>query len=67
MQPDAAALGLGFPATEGYPTDAGFVHGVNVSFTAAGEGSSEPIAMRVITFGTGGLMSTLTVIGASSR
>ena len=29
------------------------------------EGSSEPIAMRVITFGTGGLMSTLTLIGAT--
>ena len=52
-------------ATEDYAADPGFVHGVDVGFTSTSDGSSEPIAMRVITFGTGGLMSTLTVIGAS--
>ena len=65
VQPDAAALGLGFPATKDYAADPGFVHGVDVGFTTTSDGSSQPIAMRVITFGTGGLMSTLTVIGAT--
>jgi hypothetical protein len=66
VQPDAAALGLGFPATEDYAADPGFVNGVDVDFTTTHDGSSEPIAMRVVTFGTGGLMSTLTVIGPTA-
>ena len=65
LQVDPATLGLGFPATEDYAADPGFVHGADVSFTSASEGSNEPIALRVITFGTGGLMSTLTLIGAT--
>ena len=65
VQPTAAALGLGFPATAGYAADPGFVNGVNISFTRTAGGSSTPVAMRVITFGSGGLMSTLTLIGAT--
>jgi hypothetical protein len=66
VQPDAAALGLGFPAIDGYAADAGFADGVNITFTATTKGSSTPVAMRVITFGSGGLMSTVTVIGANA-
>lgn len=66
VQPDAAALGLGFPAAAGYPADAGFADGVNITFTRTVRESSKPLAMRVITFGSGGLMSTLTLIGPAS-
>lgn len=65
VQPDAAALGLGFPAVPGYPADPGFLDGVNITFTRATKGSRTPAAMRVITFGAGGLMSTLTLIGST--
>jgi hypothetical protein len=65
VEPDAAALGLGFPATEGYAADPGFARGVGITFTNATGGSSTPTAMRVITFGSGGLMSTLTLIGTT--
>lgn len=65
VQPDAAALGLGYPAAAGYPADAGFAEGVNITFTRRTKGSSTPAAMRVITFGAGGLMSTLTLIGST--
>ena len=64
VQPDAAALGLGFPAIDGYAADPGFANGVNITFTTTTKGSSTPVAMRVITFGSGGLMSTVTLIGA---
>ena len=63
VQPDAAALGLGFPAVGGYAADAGFADGVSITFTTTTKGSSTAVAMRVITFGSGGLMSTVTVIG----
>jgi hypothetical protein len=65
VQPDAAALGLGFPAVDGYAADAGFADGVNITFTTTTKRSSRPVAMRVITFGSGGLMSTVTVTGAN--
>jgi hypothetical protein len=63
--PDAAALGLGFPAVGGYAADAGFADGVNIAFTRSRNGSSDPVAMRVISFGGGGLMSTVTLIGST--
>ena len=65
VQPDAAALGLGFPAVDGYAADAGFADGVNITFTSTTKGSSTPVTMRVIAFGSGGLMSTVSVIGAN--
>ena len=65
VQPTAAALGLGFPATPGYAADPGFAAGLNITFTTTAGGSSTPVAMRVITFGSGGLMSTLTLIGGT--
>ncbi len=64
--PDAAALHLGFPAAAGYAADTGFAIGVDLGFTRKTEGSTKPVAMHVITFGSGGLMSTLTLIGASA-
>jgi hypothetical protein len=63
--PDAA-LGLGFPAVAGYPADAGFADSVDITFTRTTKGSSTPVAMRVITFGSGGLMSTVTLIGTTT-
>ena len=65
VQPDAAALGLGFPAVAGYAADEGFVYGVNITFTETTDTSSEPVAMRVVTFGGGAAMSTITLIGAT--
>lgn len=65
VRPDATALHLGFPAVAGYAADAGFADGVNVTFARTAEGSTKPVAMRLITFGGGGLMSTLTLIGAT--
>lgn len=65
VQPDPAGLGLGFPAVDGYAADAGFADGVNITFTTTTKGRSTPVAMRVITFGAGGLMSTVTAIGAT--
>jgi len=65
VHPDAAALGLGFPAAAGYPADPGFADGVDITFTKTTRGASTPVAMRVITFGSGGLMSTVTLIGAT--
>jgi len=65
VQPDAAALGLGFPAAAGYPADTGFADGVDITFTKTTRGKRTPVAMRVITFGSGGLMSTVTLIGAT--
>jgi hypothetical protein len=65
VQPDAGALALGFPAVAGYAADAGFAVGVDITFTKRTGGTSAPVALRVITFGAGGLMSTLTLIGTS--
>lgn len=62
---DAAALGLGFPASNGYAADAGFVEGVQATFTKTSNGASAPVTMRVVSFGAGGLMSTVTVIGST--
>jgi hypothetical protein len=67
VQPDAAALGLGFPAIAGYAADPGFVEGVDVTFTKTSKGSSIPVTMRMITFGAGGLMSTVTLIGSTEE
>jgi hypothetical protein len=64
VQPDAAALGLSFPAVAGYAADPGFAEGVDITFTRTSKGESIPVAMRVITFGGGGLMSTLTLTGS---
>ncbi len=38
VQPDATALGLGFPAFAGYAADAGFADGVDITFTRTIEG-----------------------------
>lgn len=65
VRPDAKALHLGFPAAAGYAADPGFVVGVNITFTSAAAGSTTRVAMRVITFGSGGLMSTVTLAGRS--
>jgi hypothetical protein len=65
VQPDAADLDLGFPAVAGYAADAGFVDGVDITFTRTMKGKRAPITSRVITFGSGGLMETMTLIGAS--
>jgi hypothetical protein len=65
VQPDPAALGLGFPAVAGYAADPGFADAVDITFTRTAKGSSRPVAMRVITFGNGGLMSTVTLIGTT--
>ena len=65
IETDATQLGLGFPATDGYAADAGFAEGVDITFTRTSNGSTEPVAMRVITFGSGGLMSTVTLTGAT--
>lgn len=66
VRPDAAAMGLGFPAVAGYAADAGFAEGVDVAFTRSSGGSSQPVALRIVTFGGGGLMSTLTLIGSTA-
>ena len=63
--PDAAALGLGLPATAGYAADAGFVDGLNITFTRTTKHTSEPVTMRVVTFGGGGFVSTVTLIGTT--
>ncbi len=65
VEPDSTELGLGFPATEGYAADPGFAEGVEITFTRTSNGSTEPVAMRVITFGSGGIMSTVTLISAT--
>ncbi|MCU1352438.1 MAG: hypothetical protein JWM05_1647 [Acidimicrobiales bacterium] len=63
---DARALGLGFAAVAGYAADPGFVDGVDLTFTQQAGGRRTPVAVRIVTFGAGGLMSTLTLIGPST-
>jgi hypothetical protein len=60
---DEAALALGYPAVEGYAADTGFVDAVDVSFTVTSGGTATPVALRMVAFGAGGLMSIVTVIG----
>ena len=38
---------------------------MNITFTTTTKGKSTPVAMRVIPFGAGGLMSTVTAIGTT--
>ena len=63
---DEAALALGFPAVEGYAADTGFVDAVDVSFTVTSGGTATPVALRMVAFGAGGLMSIVTVIGPTA-
>jgi hypothetical protein len=60
---DAAALDVGFPAAAGFAADPGFIDGTDISFRAGPDGP--PVAMRVLTFGSGGGVSTITVVGGS--
>ncbi|MCU1355476.1 MAG: hypothetical protein JWM89_894 [Acidimicrobiales bacterium] len=63
VRPGPAELRLGFPAVAGYAADAGFAVGTAITFTSTTKGSSKRVAMLVVTFGSGGIMSTLTLIG----
>jgi hypothetical protein len=63
---DAATLGLGFPAVEGYAADSGFVEAMDVSFTTTIGGTDATVALRLVAFGAGGLMSIVTVIGPTA-
>jgi hypothetical protein len=65
--PTPSDLGLGFPATDGFAADPGFVTGLDVGWTATTDGTSADRAMRVVTFGSGGLMATVTLAGPASE